>query len=228
MTRRLIWSRPPVRGSTQCSLTVAERKHVSSASRPPSCRSVARTIVAAPLLATRALASSSRRAPVPRRSGRVGGSGRASCRAQAGFPITAPVEGFLYRAVRVDGEPRLSPRGLFCTRWPPGRGQKSPPRSNRGRPAYRHPRRCRVPHQADFLRGQAVGFVDQVVEAVFQLQCLGCQQSSRLDRAGVFVSEASKPCRSQRVLLASSLSEPRRRRRRNRVCELLEVSWSVR
>ena len=45
--------------------------------------------------------------------------------------------------------------------------------------------------------GQAVGFVYQVVEAVFQLQCLGYQQASRLDRAGVLVPEASKPCRSQ-------------------------------
>src|SRR5271157_553655 len=68
--------------------------------------------------------------------------------------------------------------------------------SNGGWPWYRHPRRCRVPYQADFLRGKAVCLVDQVVEAVFQLLRLGRQQSGWLDRVGILISKAasSLPC----------------------------------
>jgi len=75
--------------------------------------------------------------------------------------------------------------------------------SNGIRSGYRHPRRCGVPHQADFLRGEAVGRVDQVVEPVFQLQRLARQQAGRLDRAGVFVPETAEPGCGQGVLASS-------------------------
>ena len=57
--------------------------------------------------------------------------------------------------------------------------------------------------QPDFLRGQAVGGVDQVVEAVFQLQCLGRQQPCWLDRAGILFLKTTEPGGRQRVLLAT-------------------------
>src|SRR5271157_1817146 len=66
-----------------------------------------------------------------------------------------------------------------------------------------HPGWSGVPHQADFLRGEAVGRVDQVVELVFQLQRLARQKAGRLDRAGIFVPETSEPGRGQGVLASS-------------------------
>ena len=60
------------------------------------------------------------------------------------------------------------------------------------RPSDGHPRRCRVPHQADFVRGQAVDLVDHVVQSVFQLHRLCRQQPCRVNRAGIFVPEVWK------------------------------------
>jgi hypothetical protein len=46
------------------------------------------------------------------------------------------------------------------------------------------------PHQGDFIGGEAVGFVDQVAEAAFELQGFGDLGAGGFDRARVFVAQA--------------------------------------
>ena len=53
----------------------------------------------------------------------------------------------------------------------------------------RHPGRGRLPQQGDFFGRQAVGFVDEVANGVFERNGLGRQLSGRLDGAGVLVAE---------------------------------------
>ena len=73
------------------------------------------------------------------------------------------------------------------------------------RSPYRHPRRGRFPHQGDFFRRQAVGFVDKVADFVFQLQSLGDEGAGRLDGSGVFLSEVRQRGRRQGLLLPAYL-----------------------
>ncbi len=57
------------------------------------------------------------------------------------------------------------------------------------RTRYRHPRRGGLPHQADFLGRQAVGFVDEVADIVFQVQGFGGEGAGWVDGSGVFRPE---------------------------------------
>ena len=72
-------------------------------------------------------------------------------------------------------------------------------------PCYRHPGRGGLPHQGDFFGRQAVGFVHQVADFVFQVQGFGRKGTGRLDRSSVFVAEIRQPGRRQALLSVFNL-----------------------
>ena len=66
-----------------------------------------------------------------------------------------------------------------------------------------------MPEEGDFIGGQAVGFVDEVAQAVFQQQGFACLIAGGFDRPRVFVAQALEPGGRERVLLCRESVSPR-------------------
>ena len=69
--------------------------------------------------------------------------------------------------------------------------------------SHRHPGRRRLPHQVDFFRRQAVGFIDQVADLLFEFQRFAGEEAQRVRGAGGFFARRFRGRNRRRVFPAA-------------------------